>query len=127
MLYALLYYGSEDAIGELRPLIGLSARHGSGSNSVELTSAIKLDVQLLPTTTAVTVRGGVRPVVMDGPYDFAKDELLSFKVIKASNLDKALAFVESSLRGAEGPIACEIRPIARLENPYEAAILINSN
>jgi hypothetical protein len=53
----------------------------------------------------------------------AKLELLGLKVIDVANSDKALAFVEECLRNAVATVACEIRPLVSLENPYEFAVL----
>jgi hypothetical protein len=121
MQYALLYYGSEEMVTELeRPdgsIIDLRA-----SASEQPASETWLDVQLLPTTTAVVVRGRPTSAIIDGPLIATKQDLLRLKVIEAPNLDKALAFVEASLQRVVGTTACEIRPLVSLERPHEMPI-----
>jgi hypothetical protein len=121
MQYALLYYGSDEMAAELERRDGSITDLGA-SASEQPPSETWLDVQLLPTTTAVVVRGGPTSVIIDGPLIAAKQDLLRLKVIEAPNLDKAMAFVEASLQCAVGTTACEIRPLVSLERPHEAPI-----
>ncbi len=65
---------------------------------------------LQPTTTATTVRTapGVAPVITDGPYAEAKEQLGGFYLITAADLDEALSLA------ALVPIpsaALEVRPV----------------
>jgi hypothetical protein len=122
MQYALLYYGSEDLLAELSWKEKWPSALGEDGSDM-FAGAARLEVQLLPTTTAVTVRWGTRSPVLDGPRAFTKHELLNLKVIDVPNLDKALALVETSLRDATGLVACEIRPLVSLDMPYEPAVL----
>jgi len=112
MLYALLYYGSEDVLAELG--LQTSSATDSDENNRDVP---RLEVQLLPTTTAVTVRWGTKPIVVDGPLALARHELLKLEIIDVANLDKALALVEDSLRNTIATVACEIRPLVSLETP----------
>jgi hypothetical protein len=121
MQYALLYYGSDEMVAELERR-GSSIINIGASASEQSASETWLDVRLLPTTTAVVVRGGPTSVIIDGPLIATKQDLLSLKVIEAPNLDKAMAFVEASFRRAVGMTACEIRPLVSLEGPHETPI-----
>ncbi|MDI4235484.1 hypothetical protein OZ411_21990 [Bradyrhizobium sp. Arg237L] len=116
MQYAILYYGSEEMIAKFdRRDDSIADVDPNGPDEVR--SETRLDVQLLPTTTAVVVRGGPVSAIIDGPLIARKQDLLSLKIIEAPNLDRALAFVEASFQDAVGMTACEIRPLAGLERP----------
>jgi hypothetical protein len=108
MLYALLFYGSEDTAAEQRAPVTDHLHLGGDSYHK---SIVLLEAQLLPTTTAVTLRCTPKTVVLDGPYAFTKDELLGFNVMEAPNLAQAIAFAEASVFGTPAVFACEIRPI----------------
>ena len=64
---------------------------------------------LQPTSTATTVRiaPGTAPIITDGPYAEAKEQLGGFYLITAADLDEALALA------AQIPItaAVEVRPM----------------
>jgi hypothetical protein len=122
MRYALLYYGAEDTVAEPKRRDDSIADIGSiGPERPE--SRTWLDIQLLPTTTAIVVRGGPTSTIIDGPLIARRQDLLSLRVIEAANLDKAMAFVEASLQGAVGLSACEIRPLASFQGSDEGADL----
>jgi hypothetical protein len=67
MLYALLNYGSEDVFAEVS--FQKSSTTDSGTNKGDLSPGVlKLDVQLLPTATAVTVRSGLSFLLLMGHW-----------------------------------------------------------
>jgi len=57
--------------------------------------------------TVVRVEGG-RPLTTDGPYVETKEQLGGFWVIKAANLDEALAWAEKATAACRAPV--EVRP-----------------
>lgn len=65
---------------------------------------------LHPTSTATVVRAGrdTDPVMTDGPYIEAKEQLGGFWVIEAPDLDAALAWAKDGSLACEGPV--EVRP-----------------
>ena len=73
---------------------------------------------LHPTSSATVVRS--RPdadaVVTDGPYIESKEKLGGFWVIKAADLDAALAWAKEGSAACEGPV--EVRPFQ--EDPEAA-------
>jgi hypothetical protein len=65
---------------------------------------------LHPTSSATVVRGSSDKdaVVTDGPYIEAKEQLGGFWIIKAPDLDAALAWAKDASAACEGPV--EVRP-----------------
>ncbi|WP_109472038.1 YciI family protein [Ornithinimicrobium cavernae] len=64
---------------------------------------------LEPAATATTVDGqGDKPVITDGPYLEAKEQLGGFWVIEAADLDEALALAAEGSRACRGTV--EVRP-----------------
>lgn len=66
---------------------------------------------LQPTSTATTIRTaiGTAPAVTDGPYVETKEQLGGFYLIKAADLDEALALaIEIPVPAA----SLEVRPVA---------------
>jgi hypothetical protein len=59
------------------------------------------------TSTVVKVAGG-EVVTTDGPFAEAKEQLGGFWVIKAADLDEALAWAGKATRACRGPV--EVRP-----------------
>jgi hypothetical protein len=66
--------------------------------------------RLMPTTTAMTVRAGREPLVLDGPFAETKEQLLGFYLIDCLSLEGALK-VARGMVGDTG--ALEVRPLAR--------------
>jgi hypothetical protein len=68
---------------------------------------------LLPSASATVVRVGDGTTTMtDGPYAETKEQLGGFWVIRAADLDQALAWADKCARACEGPI--EVRPFEDL-------------
>jgi len=65
--------------------------------------------RLMPTTTAMTVRAGREPLVLDGPFAETKEQLLGFHLVDCKSLEEALD-VARGLLGETG--ALEVRPLA---------------
>jgi hypothetical protein len=59
------------------------------------------------TATVVRIRDG-DVLTTDGPFAEAKEQLGGFWVIKAANLDEALAWAAKATRACRGPV--EVRP-----------------
>jgi hypothetical protein len=65
------------------------------------------------TTTATTVRmEGGKPLILDGPFAETKEQLGGFWVIKAADLDAALAVAARGSAACGGPV--EVRPFQDL-------------
>jgi hypothetical protein len=68
--------------------------------------------RLMPTTTAMTIRKGKEPIVMDGPFAETKEQLLGFYIIDCANLDEAIDTAKDLARASGSNGAFEIRPLA---------------
>jgi hypothetical protein len=68
--------------------------------------------RLMPTTTAMTIRKGKEPIVMDGPFAETKEQLLGFYVVDCENLDEAVETTKDLARASGSAGAFEIRPLA---------------
>ncbi|MDQ1633956.1 MAG: hypothetical protein QOJ32_765 [Frankiaceae bacterium] len=70
---------------------------------------------LQPASTATVVDGqGASPVVTDGPYLETKEVLAGFWIVKAPDLDAALALAARGSKACGGKI--EVRPFDGLES-----------
>ena len=112
MLYAILCYHDEDAVGswskeqDAAVMAKLAVVQGKLSKQGRLGPVARL----LPTTAATTLRKENPPLVIDGPFAETKEQLLGFYVIDAKNLDDALE-VARDLGKANPGGAYEIRPV----------------
>jgi hypothetical protein len=68
--------------------------------------------RLMPTTTAMTIRKGKEPIVMDGPFAETKEQLLGFYVVDCENLDEVIETAKDLARASGSAGAFEIRPLA---------------
>jgi hypothetical protein len=68
--------------------------------------------RLMPTTTAMTLRKGKEPIVMDGPFAETKEQLLGFYIVDCANLDEAIDTAKDLARASGSNGAFEIRPLA---------------
>jgi len=76
--------------------------------------------ELLPVTTATTVRhGSGGPVVADGPFSEAKEVIGGFSVIDVPDLDAAIELVKTWPSLELPGIAIEIRPMVTDYSQFE--------
>lgn len=116
MKYSVLIYASEDLMEHLSP----EAREELLSGHRALQEELRrrggyMSVQLMPTTSAVSVRQPasarkpVEPIVTDGPFADTKEQFLGFYVAEFDSLDDVLAL---SRRISTPRVTLEIRPVA---------------
>jgi hypothetical protein len=113
MQYAILCYDSESMVG------GWSKEQDDAVMAHSLAVKTKLaakgkmgpTVRLMPTTTATTVRAGVKPLVLDGPFAETKEQLLGFYIVDCEDLDEAIEIAQEFLHGSG---TMEIRPVKLL-------------
>ncbi len=112
MLYAILCYHDEDAVGSWSKEQDAAVMAKLAVVQDKLTQQGRLGpvARLLPTTSATTLRKENPPLVIDGPFAETKEQLLGFYVIDAKNLDDALE-VARDLGKANPGGAYEIRPV----------------
>ena len=114
MLYAILCYNSEAAVGAWSKQYHdeTMARLHVVNDKLAKQGRLGPVARLLPTTAATTLRkSGGESLVIDGPFAETKEQLLGFYVIDVENLDAALA-VAKELSAANPTSVYEIRPIA---------------
>ncbi|MFO1161721.1 MAG: YciI family protein [Reyranellaceae bacterium] len=116
MLYAILCYNSEDAVGSW------SKEYHDETMTRLLAVQDKLAregrlgpvARLLPTTAATTLRKGREELVIDGPFAETKEQLLGFYIIDCSSLDAAIETAKELAKANPGTGSYEIRPVAEL-------------
>ncbi len=109
MLYSILIYDSEDAVASWTKQEddALIARHTAVRETLAAQGRLGPVARLMPTTTAVTLRHGGEPIVVDGPYAETKEALLGLYIVECATLDEAIEAARLIPRGT-----CEIRPIS---------------
>jgi hypothetical protein len=116
MLYAILCYNSEDAVGAwskdyhdetMARLMVVNDRLASQGRLGPV-------ARLLPTTAATTLRKGRDNVVIDGPFAETKEQLLGFYIVDCASLDAALDIAKELATANPGTGSYEIRPVAEL-------------
>ena len=112
MLYAILCYNSEDAVGSWSKDYHdeTMARLTAVQDKLDKQGRLGPVARLLPTTAATTLRKGREEMVIDGPFAETKEQLLGFYVVDCKNLDEALD-VARDLAAANPGGAYEIRPV----------------
>jgi hypothetical protein len=113
MLYAILCYNSEAAIGawskEYHDVT--MARLRGVNDKLAKQGRLGPVARLLPTTAATTLRKDREPaVVIDGPFAETKEQLLGFYVVDCESLEEALEFARD-LGNANPSGSYEIRPL----------------
>ena len=89
MLYAILCYNSEDAVGSWSKEYHdeTMARLTVVQDKLAKQGRLGPVARLLPTTAATTLRKGREELVIDGPFAETKEQLLGFYVIDCDSLD----------------------------------------
>lgn len=119
MLYALLCYGSEDEVAcwTREQEQSVRQRCATAAGNMESLGARGPAFQLMPTTTAITLRPGTTSKVIDGPFDETREQLLGMWLYDFANLEDAMAAAKmlAEARGMDAG-ALEVRPVAAFEN-----------
>jgi len=114
MLYAILCYNSEEAVGAWskdyhdQTMTRLYAINDKLAKEGRLGPVARL----LPTTAATTLRKGHEEMVIDGPFAETKEQLLGFYVIDCASLDTAIETARELAKANPGTGSYEIRPVA---------------
>ena len=114
MLYAILCYNFEDAVGAWSPAedAEVMARLRAVEDNLVAVDRLGAVGRLLPTTAAVTLRKGREPVVIDGPFAETKGQLLGFYVVDCGDLDAAIDVARDLAAANPERGAYEVRPLA---------------
>ena len=117
MLYAILCYDREDAVGQWSKEedAAVMARLDAVLQPVARSGRLGPVARLLPTTAATTLRkSGGAPLVIDGPFAETKEQFLGFYLVDCDSLDDALAFSKDLAKANPGDGSYEIRPVGYL-------------
>lgn len=110
MLYAIICYNSEAAVGAWTPEddAAVMARHQQVMAGLAAKGKLGPVARLQPTSTATTVRSGRDKAVFDGPFAETKEQMLGFYVVDCASREEA---IEIARQFVEAPGAMEIRPV----------------
>ena len=113
MQYAILCYDSESVVGgwSKEQDDAVMAKSLAAKNKLAAKGKMGPTLRLLPPTTATTVRAGIKPVVLDGPFAETKEQLLGFYIVDCADLEEAIEIAKEFLHGSG---ALEIRPVKML-------------
>lgn len=114
MTYMLLIYGEEDAWTD-------EERQACYRASTELAQELHANGKLISTSplhpsstaTCVQVRNA-RPLITDGPFTEAREQLGGYFMVQARDLDEALAIAARIPAATKGTV--EVRPVIELPN-----------
>ena len=122
MLYAILCYDSEAAVGSWTKEEDAAAIAKLDVVQEKLTREGRLGpvVRLMPTTAATTLRKGKDTIVLDGPFAETKEALLGFFIVDCASLDQAVETAKDLGRASSSSGSYEIRPL-RLFRPGSLA------
>ena len=113
MLYAILCYNDEAAIGAWSKDEEDQVMERLAAVQAPLATAGRLGpvARLMPTTAATTLRKGREAIVLDGPFAETKEQLLGFYLIECESLDAALDVARDLAVANPGTGSYEIRPV----------------
>jgi hypothetical protein len=113
MLYAILCYDSEQAVGAWTKEEDDAAMARLMVVQDRLAAAGRLGpvARLMPTTAATTVRKGAEPLVLDGPFAETKEQLLGFFMVDCASREAAIATAKDLAQASSSGGAYELRPI----------------
>lgn len=113
MLYAILCYDSEDAVGawtkEQEDVA--TQRLGAVQDKLKAQGRLGPVARLMPTRFARTLRKGDKPYVIDGPFAETKEHLLGFFIVDCASEEEALEAAKELGSASITAGAYEIRPL----------------
>ena len=115
MLYAILCYNSEAAVGAWSKEYHdeTMARLHVVNDKLAKQGRLGPVARLLPTTAATTLRKGRgESLVIDGPFAETKEQLLGFYIVDCASLDEAIETAKELAEANPGTGSYEIRPVA---------------
>jgi hypothetical protein len=115
MLYAILCYNDENAVGTWTKEEddACMVRLAKVEDAMAQKGKLGPVVRLLPTTSATTLRkAGGDAMILDGPFAETKEQFLGFFVADCETLEEAHDFARDLAVANPGTGAYEIRPLA---------------
>ena len=117
MLYAILCYNSEAAVGSWSKQYHdeTMARLHVVNDKLAKQGRLGPVARLLPTTAATTLRKSRgENLVIDGPFAETKEQLLGFYIVDCASLDAAIETAKELAIANPGTGSYEIRPVGEL-------------
>lgn len=92
MLYTVFCYNSESEVASWTQQKddALMAKLTAVGEKLTAEGKLRYSARLMYTTTAVTLRPGREPLVVDGPFAETKEQLLGFYVLECETLEEAI-------------------------------------
>ena len=118
MLYAILCYNSEAAVGAWSKQYHdeIMAKLHVVNDKLAKQGRLGPVARLLPTTAATTLRKSRgENLVIDGPFAETKEQLLGFYIIDCASLDQAIETAKELAIANPGTGSYEIRPGGELQ------------
>jgi hypothetical protein len=114
MLYAILCYDSEAVVGSWSKDEDDAALSKLTAVEQKLAKQGRLGpvARLMPTSNALTLRKGERPVILDGPFAETKEQLLGFFIVECATREDAVEAAREFAQASSSDGAYEIRPLA---------------
>jgi hypothetical protein len=115
MLYAILCYNDEQAVGNWTKEEddACLVRLAQVEERMQAKGKLGPVVRLQNTSTATTLRKtSGAPIIIDGPFDETKEQFLGFFVADCDTLDEAIAFAKDLAVANPQGGAYEIRPLS---------------
>lgn len=115
MLYAILCYNEENAVGTWTKEQDDKVMADLMAVQKPLIAAGKMGpvARLMPTTAATTLRKTVgEPLVLDGPFAETKEQFLGFYTVDCESLEEVVQIVRDLAEANPGTGSYEIRPVA---------------
>lgn len=110
MRFALLCYAPESGLWRKEDDDAVMIQHRATQAKLEAAGRLGPNLRLMPTSAAMSIRGGPEPVVLDGPFAETKESLLGFWVFDAASLEDALETAKEF--ASHMPGGClELRPV----------------
>jgi len=112
MLYTVFCYNNEAEVAawSQQKDDALMAKLSTVNEKLIAEDKLRFSARLMYTTSAVTVRPGREPMVIDGPYAETKEQLLGFYVLECETLEEAIEATRRLAEPREGG-SLEIRPL----------------
>jgi len=116
MLYAVLCYHSETTVADWskQEEEQVLAQRAVVKGKLKAQGKLGPVARLMPTSSAVTLRAGREPLVIDGPFAETKEQLLGFYIFDCSSLEEVIEAARGMLTETG---SLEIRPLRSLELP----------
>lgn len=122
MLYAILCYNSEDAVGQWSKAEddAVMARLDAVLQPIARAGKLGPVARLLPTTAATTLRKTAgEALIIDGPFAETKEQFLGFYMVDCDDLDAAISITKDLAKANAGMGSYEIRPVGYVRDTSE--------